>query len=391
MEREMGVSPVELAQTHRLLLAKRLLADTTLPVTRIAFASGFQSLRRFNSVFRERYRMSPSVLRGSESVGTSSRETPTGARSRRSTASDSTNDLLRLTLAYRPPLAWDVLVALLRQEVTPGVEVVIGGRFARTICLEGRSGIIVAENASGESRDAHRAPKTHLNIDISSSLLPALMPLLARLRRLFDLDAEPSVVDDYLEKGGLGAHVRRHPGLRIPGAFDGFEVALVALLRGAGKSPAATALVARVVAAFGEPIETSIASLTRLMPSAHRVAGADASCLAALGVPMRRAEAIVAVARAVADGELQLEPGREPEATIRQLTEISGVSARLATTIAMRALNWPDAFPDSDRALQRAAGVTGKMALRSLAERWRPWRAYAAIHLWLEEAAGQAR
>ena len=159
LQREMGVSPVELAQTHRLLLAKRLLAETALSVTDIAFASGFESLRRFNVTFRERYGMSPSALRRPSPV----KET------RRAPASD----LLRMTLAYRPPLAWDVLTAFLRCEATPGVEILEGRRYGRTVRIEGRSGVVFAEDSPAESL---------VKVDISPSHLPVLMPLHARLR-----------------------------------------------------------------------------------------------------------------------------------------------------------------------------------------------------------------
>ena len=351
LRRELGVSPVELAQTHRLLLAKRLLAETTLSVTDIAFASGFESLRRFNVSFRERYGMSPSAMR---------RPSPRG--SRRGPA----GDLLRMTLAYRPPLAWDALVAFLGREATPGVEVVEGSRYGRTLRLGGRSGVFFAENSPAESQ---------VNVDLSPSLLPALMPLLARLRQLFDLDAQPTVVDAHLERGGLAALVRKRRGVRLPGAFDGFETGLRALLHG----PAAR----RVTEALGELIDTGIATLHLLSPGAERVAEAGVSGLVEIGVPRKRAEAVLAFSRAVSGGALRLEPGSDVDSTYRALMEIDGFDERLATTIVMRALYWPDAFPASDPALQEAAGVATPRALQARAEKWRPWRAYAALHLWL--------
>jgi AraC family transcriptional regulator of adaptative response / DNA-3-methyladenine glycosylase II len=203
LERELGVSPAELAQTHRLLLAKRLLAETSLSVTRIAFASGFQSLRRFNAVFRERYRLSPTALRR-VAPSTAPPPGPTG-------------DFVTLTLAYRKPFDWELLLALLARGAMPGVFMMGGGRYGRTVKLEDRSGVVMAENV---------AAKSHLNVAVSLSLLPVLMPLLARLRRLFDLDAEPAVVDAHLEQHGLASLVERRPGIRLPGALDGFEVAL---------------------------------------------------------------------------------------------------------------------------------------------------------------------
>ena len=385
MERELGVSPVELAQTHRLLLAKCLLTDTALPVTRVAFASGFQSLRRFNTVFQERYRMSPSGLRRRRR-----------AAARAGVPAGPVADLVRLTLAYRPPLAWDALLERLAADAVPGVEVVEPGRYARTVHLDGCRGVVTVERTvwsaasrrqrgASADRGAGAGPGGELAVHLSASLLPVLMPLLARLRQLFDLDAEPSVIDGHLADGGLAPLVARRPGLRMPGAFDGFEAALRELLRAADRDAGALAATGcaagRIADALGEAIETELPGLVRLVPTAGRVAGAGAPFLARLGVPPRSAEAIAAIARAVTDGALHLAPGADVPSTLRALAEISGVGERTATAIVMRALRWPDAFPSSDVLLQRAAGVTGASALRRMAERWRPWRAYAAAHL----------
>ncbi len=385
LEREIGVSPVELAQTHRLLLAKRLLADTTLPVTRIAYASGFQSLRRFNTVFREQYRLSPSALRRALRRD----DDHPGARQGAS-FSPPEHDFLRLTLAYRPPLAWEILVDLLGRDAIPGVEIVQGRRYGRIVRLEGRSGIVFVEDAvPANGKDGRRGETAHVDVDISPSLLPALMPLLARVRQLFDLDAEPAAVDACLERGGLGALVRRRRGLRIPGGFEGFEVACRILLRGRAR-PGLTLNepFGRVTRTLGEPLKTGIPGLTRLAPGAARVAEAGSSMLMSLGVPRRRARALTTVARRVARGDLRLEPGSDVAATRRQLMEIDGVGERLATSIVMRALSWPDAFTTSDPAVLRAAGASSPGQLRERAEKWRPWRAYAAIHLWLKDGEG---
>jgi AraC family transcriptional regulator of adaptative response / DNA-3-methyladenine glycosylase II len=384
LEREVGVAPIELAQTHRLLLAKRLLADTALPVTHIAFASGFQSLRRFNTVFRERYRLSPSGLRRTAQAGDGRRRTGAPVA-----ATDPVRDVVRLTLAYRAPLAWDVLLQFLDRDAIPGVELVQGARYGRTVRIDGRSGVVFAADAAPSS---HAALGTHLHVEVSLSLLPALMPLLARLRQLFDLDAEPAVIDAHLEQGGLAALVARRPGIRIPGALDAFDVVLGALIR--GPRPPGTALrdlTRRVVRALGDPIDTGISALDRLAPTANRVAEAGPARLEALGVAPRRALALATAARAIADGHLVLEPGSDVVAAHRALLAIEGVSDRLATQIVMRTLYWPDAFPASDRALQRAAGVGGPGTLRARAERWQPWRAYAALHLWLHETGRRPR
>jgi AraC family transcriptional regulator of adaptative response / DNA-3-methyladenine glycosylase II len=358
LERELGVSPAELAQTHRLLLAKQLLADTSLPVTRIAFASGFQSLRRFNTVFRERYRMSPSALRQRRRAPTPA-EVPAGA----------SGDFVRLTLGYRAPMAWEALVATLAANATPGVDLVDRSRYCRSVELHGCRGVIFVEDASG-----------HVTVDVSTSLLPVLMPLLARIRHLLDLNAEPAIIDAQLANGGLASQVARRPGLRMPGAFDGFEVAIRELLRRPGH---ASHLAERLSEVLGQPMETGIPTLNRLTPTADRVADAGAGFLTALGISERRSEAIVSVAAAVADGRLHLEPGSDVPTTLRALKQISGIGERAATAIVVRALHWPDAFDANDLSLQRSAGVTGSRALLRLAERWRPWRAYAAAHLWI--------
>jgi AraC family transcriptional regulator, regulatory protein of adaptative response / DNA-3-methyladenine glycosylase II len=382
MERQLGVSPVELAQTHRLLLAKRLLADTALPVTHIAFASGFQSLRRFNTVFRERYHLSPSKLRRAARGGDERRRT--GARPAAKAGPD--RDLVRLTLGYREPFAWSVLLRFLERDAIPGVEIVNGSRYGRTVRIDGRSGVVLAADVALGRGRAPRAAGAHLDVEVSLALVPALMPLLARLRHLFDLDAEPAVIDAHLEQGGLAALVARRRGVRIPGAVDSFEIVLGALIRGpAPFGRAARDATRRVVAALGEPLDTGVPGLDRLVPTAARIADAGAARLRSLGVAPGRALALAAAARAMAGGQLTLAPGDDIVAARHALLAIDGVGDRLATEILVRTLCWPDAFPAADRALQRAAGVSGPGSLRARAESWRPWRAYAALHLRLHD------
>jgi AraC family transcriptional regulator of adaptative response / DNA-3-methyladenine glycosylase II len=346
MERELGVSPVELAQTHRLLLAKCLLTDTGLPVTRVAYSSGFQSLRRFNSAFREQYRMSPSALRRTDAHG------PV-AFARESDGAG----LVRLTLSYRPPLAWDALLERLGRDALPGMEVVGDGRYGRTVSLDGCRGVAFLQHARRGSQ---------VLLDLSVGLLPVLMPLIARLRRLGDLDAEPAVIDAHLASTGLAAQVRRRPGLRMPVAFDGFEAAVLELVGAESEA------LGNVVAAASESMETGWPGLTHVGLDARRVAALGVRGLAGLGVSAGRAEGLAAVARAVAAGSLRLEPGAEPLETLRRLREMPGIEPRAATAIVMRALHWPDAFSDDDARLQ------------GLAERWRPWGAHAAAHLQLD-------
>ncbi len=326
-------------------------------VTRIAFASGFQSLRRFHAAFRERYRLNPTALRPPNQRGTSA------------------DDVVRLTLAYRAPLAWGALVACLARDALPGVEVASGGRYARILRLAGQAGVIAVTDG-GPSGNGDRARGPHLEVALSPSLVPALMPLIARLRHVFDLDAEPRVIDAHLAQAGLAELVRRRPGLRIPGAVDGFEAVLRALL-------ATRALRRRVVRALGEPIDVALPGLTHCAPTAERVAAAGGARLAALGVSPRRAAAIALLARAMADGRLRLDPGTDVEAARRALLEVADVGEPLATAIVAPALYWPDAFPASSRSLRRAAAASSADDLSGRADRWRPWRAYAALHLTL--------
>jgi AraC family transcriptional regulator, regulatory protein of adaptative response / DNA-3-methyladenine glycosylase II len=377
LEREIGVTPVELAQTHRLLLAKRLLTDTALPIARVAYSAGFQSLRRFNVTFRERYGMSPGVLRRKPAR----QEARRGRRSR-TQPEPSRDGRIRLTLAYRIPYAWDAMIAFLESDAVRGIERMDAGRFMRTVRIDGHAGIVVIDLRESGAGGAHDGSggSASLPVDVSPSLLPVLMPLLARLRQLFDLDAEPAVVDACLERAGLGALVRRRPGMRIPGAFDGFEAALRVLLRGRSHDPSCGELAVRVTAALGERIDTGEPGLTHLSPGADAVADAGTGGLVSLGVPPDAARPIEALARAVADGSIRLDAGSDVDATCAALAAIPGLGNDLAIGIAARVLGWPDTFDPSDPVLQRVAGGD-QDALRVRAEQWRPWRAYAAMQL----------
>jgi AraC family transcriptional regulator of adaptative response / DNA-3-methyladenine glycosylase II len=387
LERELGVSPVELAQTHRLLLAKRLLTDTSLPVARVAFASGFGSVRRFNALFRDRYRLNPGALRPRVPEDRHA-VAPRGAAGRRSSAPTGDGEAITLTLAYRPPLAWGALLAFLALRATPGVEVVEGERYGRTLRVDGHTGLVFVDRAPAHSTRRAARPVDALRVRLSASLLPALMPLLARLRHLFDLDADPSAVEGHLAHGGLEALVRRTPGLRVPGAVDGFDLALRAVLGQQVSVRAATTLAGRVAAAFGERLDTGHPALTRLAATPERVADATVPQLATLGLTRARAHSILALARAVAAGALRLGPGEDVAATTRQLTALPGIGEWTAQYVAMRALRWPDAFPAADLALRRAWSGASPAQLARAAERWRPWRAYAAVHLWAGQGGG---
>ena len=354
IESEFGVSPVELAQTQRLLLAKRLLTDTDLTITEVAFASGFSSLRRFHALFRERYRLNPTELR---------RSRPAGAL----------RDSLACELAYRPPLHWTALLDFLAGHASCGIEAVEGGRYLRTVAHGKCSGWIAVAPSEG---------KATLRVEVSASLAPTLQPALARIKRQFDLTANPEQIAAH-----LGALAEAHPGLRVPGAFDGFEMAVRSVIGQQVSVRAATTLAGRFVRTFGEPIFTPFPTLTNLTPTAERVAAADVEEIIALGIIAARAKTILGLARAVAEGSVSLEPGADVEETITRLKELPGIGEWTAQMIAMRALSWPDAFPSNDLGLIKALNEKNPKSLLQRAEAWRPWRAYAVMHLWktLEE------
>jgi AraC family transcriptional regulator of adaptative response / DNA-3-methyladenine glycosylase II len=357
---EYGVTPIELAQTRRLLLAKQLLTETTLPLARVAFASGFSSVRRFNACFRSHYRLNPGALRKHK-----------GARSEGS---------IVLQLAYRPPLAWDALRQFLVTRGAAGVEGVDGARYLRTVQVNGKRGWIGA---------APLAPKPVLQVEVAVELLPVLTPLLARLRRLFDLDANPLVIEEQLRGDArLRPLLRRRPGLRVPGAFDGFELALRAVLGQQVSVKAASTLFSRFADTFGAAADTPHAQLRRHAPPATEVAQARLQRLIDIGLTRQRAATASALARAVADGELVLEPGGALAPTLERLLALPGIGPWTAQYIAMRALHDADAFPPGDLGLSKALGVDHPRAVIERAQRWQPWRAYAAIHLWTEMAAG---
>lgn len=376
VQRELGVSPIELAQTHRLLLAKQLLTETRLPMSRVADASGFQSLRRFNALFRERYRLSPDSLRRSQS-----------GRVQRTAAARNGDvvevDVLRLTLSYRPPLAWNALLGFLAARATPGVEHITDDGYARTVRLAGYTGVIrVRRPVSAATVSASRGEPSVLQLEVSAALAPVLMPLCARVKHLFDLVAEPNAIESHLSRHGFGALERRVRGLRVPGAFHGFELMVRAILGQQVSVKGATTLMARLTSRFGAPIATSNPMLTRLAADAERIAEAGVDQIREIGLPRARAASICVVAREVAEGRLRIEPDVDVRAFTRQLQELPGIGPWTAEYIVMRAVHWPDAFPASDLGLRRAAGGLSAAKLSRLAEQWRPWRAYAAMHLW---------
>jgi AraC family transcriptional regulator of adaptative response / DNA-3-methyladenine glycosylase II len=355
MRQELGVSPIQWAQTHRLLLAKQLLTETGLPMIEVALASGFESVRRFNALFKSHYRLEP-------------------RRFRKARVAPLQEEPIRLRLTYRPPIAWNELLRFLADRAIEGVELVSGDCYARTVAIGAHRGWLSV--APG------KAPNTLL-VEFSVSLGNVLAPLLARLRHLFDLGARPDVIASHLaDDRTIGPAVRRCPGLRVPGALSGFDLAWRAVLGQRISVRAATALARRVTAEFGAPIETPQPRLNRLAPEPDALAAARACAITRLGISRAGTQAIQSLASAVAAGRLRLEPGADPSSTIEQLLDLRGIGRWTAEYIAMRALGWPDAFPEGDLGLRRALGDVRPAGLRAIAERWRPWRAYAVMHVW---------
>jgi len=355
IRQEFGVSPIELAQTQRLLLAKQLLAESNLPIIDVAYASGFASVRRFNALFQSHYRLTPS-------------------RMRRATGASQSTGRLQLTLGYRPPLAWDLLLGFLAGRATAGVEWTSERTYYRTASIGSHHGWIKVQPIVGRNA---------LGVELATSLVPVLPEVLTRLKNLFDLSARPDAIATQLAaEPRMKSAVARLPGLRVPGAFDGFEMAVRAILGQRISVRGATTLAGRVAGSFGEVLDTPFPSLCRLAPTALRLASARESELTALGISAARAGCIKALAQAVASGQIDLQPGLDPESVIPALRELPGIGDWTAQVIAMRALRWPDAFPAGDLGLLRALGATSPRRLLDVAAAWRPWRAYAAMYIW---------
>lgn len=359
VQQELGVSPIELIQTRRLLLAKQLLTDTRLPVIEIAFASGFSSLRRFNDAFSRHYRMPPTRLR---------KEAAAHPGTPRAT------DTSTLQLGYRPPYDWEAMLQFLAGRAIREVEFVSGGAYSRTVRLGNHTGWIKVSNAPA---------KNALQVEFTHSLTPVLPALLGRLRHVFDLTARPDIISAHLmHDPALKKSVMQSPGLRVPGAFDGFEMAVRAILGQQITVQAATKIACRYAEAFGEKIETPFPELNRLSPQASRVTRATLDDIASLGIIRTRAACILSMAEAIRRGALLLAPGANPELTIAQLVALPGIGPWTAHYIAMRALRWPDAFPKEDIAVRnKLGGVTAKQA-EEMSQAWHPWRSYAVLHAW---------
>lgn len=366
----LGATPIGVAQTRRVLLAKQLLHETRLPITDVALASGFGSVRRFNETFQRLFARPPSALRHDSHA-----EHP----------SDSASGITVL-LRCRPPYDWNATLSYLRERAIPGVESVSSVQYARTIEIDGVSGTVSV---------THAAPNA-LRARICFPKLAALPVVIARLRRLFDLGADPGAIGEHLSMDPMLARlVAMRPGLRVPGAWDGFELAVRAILGQQITVPAATSLTGKLVRDHGEiiPAGSAAAGLTHLFPSPRTLAAAD---LRQLGIPKQRATALASLSAATAADPSIFSARRSLDEAVLSLRSLRGIGEWTAQYIAMRELREPDAFPAADVGLLRAmADMSGRRPtpgeLLVRAQRWRPWRAYAAHHLWasLRGASGR--
>jgi AraC family transcriptional regulator of adaptative response / DNA-3-methyladenine glycosylase II len=349
----LGASPVTVAQTRRLQFAKKLLDESRLPMQQVALASGFGSIRRFNACFQKTYGRSPSHLR---KLGSQSRLLA--------------EDEYRFLLRFRPPYNWNALLRFLAPRCIPGVELVEKDTYSRTFFLHGLSGWMEV------SCDA---PASALSVRIHYPQPRFLFLIVERLRRMFDLAANPDEIAAHLGRDPLLApRITLAPGLRVPGCWDGFELAIRAILGQQVTVRGATTLTGRLVREFGTPV-ADLPGLTYLFPSPEKLA--DAS-FANVGLTAARAHTVRSLAGAVAAGKISFAGVVNVEDFSARLRELPGIGDWTAEYVAMRALSEPDAFPAIDLGLLRSAGLSNPRQLASRAEAWRPWRAYAAMYLW---------
>jgi AraC family transcriptional regulator, regulatory protein of adaptative response / DNA-3-methyladenine glycosylase II len=359
IQAEFGVTPIQLAQTQRLLLAKQLLMETDLPVAQVAYASGFRSLSRFNTLFLERYRLSPTRLRAQRGAG-------------------AYDGAVTLLLGYRPPFAWEHLHSFLAQRAMPGVERADATSYSRTMRIAGHVGWITVR---------HAAAQLAVAVQISESLLPVLMQVRSAVRTMFDLDAEPAAIMDHLARDPwLMRAAGQVPGLRLPGSVDPFEIAVRGVVGQQVSVAAATTIAARLAARYGAPVDGPD-GLYRTSPLPEALAAAQPEDVAKLGMPLGRARTIVLLARAVVAGDVNLGHVHDVDGVKDALMRIPGIGPWTAEYIALRGLHWPDAFPATDLGVRRALA---RRTAPGDAELWRPWRGYAVIHLWESLRLGAA-
>jgi len=351
-----GATPQTVAANRRLLTAKQLITETGMSFADIAFASGYRSLRRFNDAVLASYGVAPTALR----------------RDKSAELAPATGSAIRLRLGYRPPFDWELLLSYLSIRAIPGIEEIETTEYRRSFRLADASGVITV---------AASAKPNALDIDVRGEGRLPIRQISTRIRRLFDLDADPLAIAACLRDDALlGPRLAQAAGMRVPGAFDGFELGVRAILGQQVSVKGATTLAGRVVARAGEPLPRGDGRLTHYFPTPESLARAD---LSGLGLTGGRIAALKAFAKAVALGDVSFDPAQTLEEKIAELCAVSGIGEWTAHYIALRAVGEPDAFPAADLGLRKAAGNVSTRALEDMAERWRPWRGYAALLLWL--------
>ena len=352
----LGASPRAVQQTRRLLFAGKLIRETSLPMGQVALASGFGSVRRFNDAFKAHYRRPPSSMRR--------KPLPFGEGG------------FCTQLAYRPPFDWEELLAFLRFRAIPGIEAVDKVSYSRTVVMDG---------VAGSLRLTHQEDTRTLLLELDVPEPALFLGMVERVRRLCDLDADMATINDLLGADAtLAKWIRARPGMRVPGAWDGFECAVWAILGQQISVKAARTLATRLVARFGIPFESGKKpGLSAHFPRPETLAEAD---LTVIGLPKARARTISGVAAAVAEGRVGFHSEQSLEEFVANWTALKGIGDWTAQYIAMRAMNLPDAFPAGDLVIRKVLGhphepLTTPAALARSAS-WRPWRAYAVLHLW---------
>jgi AraC family transcriptional regulator, regulatory protein of adaptative response / DNA-3-methyladenine glycosylase II len=361
-EAHLGVSPLQYLQTRRLLCAKQLLTDTRMPITEVALASGFSSLRRFNAAFVQHYRLAPTRLR---------REGAEHAPLPQSTT---------VQLAYRPPYDVDALLAFVHKRHINTIES-IATKLMNTWTIRTFSLQTGPKAVSGWLQWRFDTARCVVHLEVSDSLRSVLPTVIARMRAMLDLDADPGAINAV-----LAPHFAGTEGIRVPGCVDGFEIAIRAIVGQQVTVAAGRTLTERIAHTFGQTIDTPYPQLTRLFPTPDALAQATPDALGTLGIVKQRQAAIIALSQAVDSGSLNLNTPVNALATVEQLKTLPGIGDWTAQYIAMRALRWPDAFPAGDVALHNALGVRHEKHPARAAEAaslaWRPWRSYAVLRAW---------
>ena len=349
-----GATPMAVHTTRRLLLAKQLLAETSIPVTQVALAAGFKSLRRFNAVFREGCGMPPTAIRRLRA--------------------DAPSDSLKLRLAYRPPLDFPLMLAFFSKRIIPGIE---------RVNLDSYERVVGPASASTWIRVSANPNKPELILEISDTDPRSILSIVRRVRRLFDLDADLAAVHAVLNQEPLLAKaIRERPGLRVPGGWDGFEVAVRAVLGQQVSVAGATTLAQRIVNSYGEQRTDGRPGLDRVFPTPESLIDAP---LEKAGLTRARAATLRSLATAYLEKRIGFQTGQKLDEFVANFTALPGIGPWTAQYVAMRALSHPDAFLAGDLVVQQVLGQTKRLSIRETelrSQNWRPWRAYAVLHLW---------